>query len=169
MTATPIKTISPSNSKFETFLNRIEEDFGKIRQRAYDLFKCNGQSDGLDFDNWFKAERELFDVPPAELTEDETTYRASVAVPGFASEQLTVTATADSLTIRGEAEETKKAEKTLLSEFSHKQIFRHFHLDSPVDPDAVTANLENGVLKIELPKAQPARVVPVKKAAAKAA
>ncbi len=169
MTTDAIKTITPSSSKFETFLHRIEEDFGKIRQRAYDLFKTNGGSEGLDFDNWFKAERELFDIPPAELTEDETTYRASVAVPGFAAEQLTVTATADSLTVRGEAEETKKAEKTLLSEFSHKQIFRHFHLESPVDPDAVTANLENGVLKIELPKAQPARAVPVKKAAAKAA
>lgn len=169
MTNAAIKTISPSSSKFESFLNRIEEDFGKIRQRAYDLFKTNGGSEGLDFDNWFKAERELFDIPPTELIEDENTYRASVAVPGFAGEQLTVTATADSLTIRGEAEETKKAEKTLLSEFSHKQIFRHFHLDSPVDPDAVTADLENGVLKIELPKAQPARVVPVKKAAAKAA
>ena len=115
------------------------------------------------------AERELFDIPPAELTEGETTYRASVAVPGFASDQLTVTATANTLTVRGEVEETKKAEKTLLSEFSHKQIFRHFHLDLPVDPDAVTAKLENGVLMIELPKAQPARVVPVKRAAAHAA
>lgn len=169
MTTAAIKTISPSSSKFEAFLHRIEEDFGKIRQRAYDLFKSNGGSEGLEFENWFKAERELFDVPPAELTEDETTYRISIAVPGFASEQLTVTATADSLTIRGEAEETKKSGKTLLSEFSHKEIFRHFRLDAPVDPDAVMANLENGVLKIELPKAQPARVVPVKKAAAKAA
>jgi HSP20 family protein len=168
-----ISAITPSSTAFGKFLEKIEDDFAKIRQRSYELFAGNGFAEGWDFDHWLRAERELFDVPAAELAEDDAGYRATVAVPGFSVKQLTVAATPDALTIRGNVETTTKKEepgqKTLLSEISHKQIFRHFHLDSPIDPDKVTANLENGVLSVVMPKAAPARTVPVTAAAAKAA
>lgn len=167
-----IQAVTPSSTAFGKLLHEIEDDFSKIRQRSYELFAGNGFADGWDFDNWLRAERELFDIPRAELAEDETNFRATVAVPGFASEHLTLAVTADSLTIRGNARSSKKDEtdpKRLISEISHKQIFRHFHLDSAVDPDQVTASIEDGVLSVILPKTTQARNVPVKAVVAKAA
>jgi len=168
MKTNTIQAVTPSSSVFGNVFQEIEEDFSNIRNRSYELFAGNGFADGFDFDNWLRAERELFDVPPAELVEEETNFRASVAVPGFTAEQLTVAVTAGSLTIRGNASTSKqgeKKEKQLHSEESHKRMFRHFRLDSAVDPDRVTASFKDGVLTVVLPKVAAAANIPVEPAA----
>lgn len=141
MTTTAIKTVGPANTAYPAFLSLIESDFNRIRERAFNLFRENG---GSDWDNWLTAERDLFEVPNGELNTTDSGYEARIAMPGFTPEQLTVTATAEGLTVLGEAG----------AEGSQKQIFRHFGLETPINPDGVTAELADGELLVKLPKAE---------------
>ena len=42
----------------------IESALASIRQRAYEIFRSRGEAPRNDLDDWFRAERELFEIPP---------------------------------------------------------------------------------------------------------
>ena len=127
-----------------------------IRQRAYDLFRSRGGQGHADLDDWLRAERELFEVPPCELTDVGDAFQMMVAAPGFASNQLEVAVDGGSVTVLGQAE--KRHEKSsahhIYSEFERKDLFRRFHLPERIEADRVTANLtDDGYLRVTMPKA----------------
>ena len=166
-----IKPITPSNTAFGKMLQEIEDDLSRISKRSYEIFAGNGFAEGCDVENWLRAERELFDIPSTELAENDAEFRATVAVQGFTSKQLTVAVTADSLTIRGNiggSKECGSGELPAKSVSSQKETFRYFHLDPPVDPDRVTASFDDGVLTVVLPKAAAAKAEPKAQMAASA-
>ena len=113
---------------------------------------------------------ELETYPPYNIERlDETEYRISVAVAGFATDDLKIEVKGNSLEIIGE----KKAAQGEKSEFLHRGIasrafLRRFQIDDHVQ--VTGASLENGLLHVnlqrELPEAKKPRLVPIKTQAA---
>jgi len=132
----------------------IDAAMESIRRLAYDLFRARGGAPASDLDDWFNAERELFEVPSGEMGETPDAFVVKMAVPGFAADQLEVGMDAASITIRGEAEKKHKRaeEKQTYTEFIRKGVFRRFNLPGIVDVDKVKANLTGGHLTITMPK-----------------
>lgn len=145
------ETSKPVMSLFED----MRKQFDEIQERAFSLFQARGGEDGLDLEDWFRAERELFHIPASDLVEEEDRIRVRAAAPGLQPGDLHVTVTPHELVVQGEssmsAEQTKGT--THYSELSERKLFRRFVLPAVVDPDKTTAKLEDGMLLIEMPKA----------------
>ncbi len=158
------KLTLPMFKEMETVMNRI-------RARAFELFSGRGFGDGHALDDWLAAEREIC-WPAAELVEEEKAYTLTVAVPGFAPADISVAAAPHELIVHAKSkteakkeQEPKKGEKVCWSEFRGNDVYRQIELPRDIDPESVTASLDNGLLKIVATK-KPARVVPITAAAA---
>lgn len=87
-------------------------------------------------------------------TDDEVIIKASV--PGIKPEDLNISVTGDTLTIRGEMknkDEVKDANYNL-REIKYGSFARSVLLPSQVIADKAKAEFENGMLKLVLPKAE---------------
>ena len=113
-----------------------------------------------DLDDWFRAERELFEVPPSELAENDAAFVVSVATPGFEADQLEVAVEPESVTIRGATERKREStrEKQIYSELTRKELFSRVALPGSIDTGKVEATLTDGLLKVTLPKATNAQM-----------
>lgn len=142
--------------------------FDELQKRAFGLFQERGGGEGMALDDWFRAERELLDIPASEMTEDEKEVHVRAAVPGLKAKDIEVTATPREIVIRGETSERSngKKGKTRFSEFSERKLFRRYELPASVDVDKISADLTDGMLTINMPKAEPAKKVEVKNKAA---
>lgn len=142
--------------------------FNQLQQRAFQRFKERGGGDGMELQDWLQAEREMLEIPPSELTEDDKMLHLRAAVPGLKAKDIEVTATPRELVIRGETSERNngKKGKTRFSEFSERRLFRSYGLPAPVDVDKISADLQDGMLVIDMPKAEPAKKVQVAEASA---
>jgi HSP20 family protein len=135
-------------------LEEIKATFDKIRKRAFELFERRGGAPGFDVEDWVRAEHDLFWVPQVELLETEAEFEIKAGVPGFEAKNLSITAQPTEILIQGEAEKLEeKTEKGVShSEFGSKSLYRRFALATPIEIDAVTANVENGMLTVSAPK-----------------
>ena len=100
--------------------------------------------------------------PPYNIEETDSGLSITLAVAGFAKEELGVTVEDNQLVIRGKQSES--GDKTFLHRgIAARQFLRSFVLADGIEVTA--AALENGLLKIDLarPKAEPSvRVVEIK-------
>lgn len=87
-------------------------------------------------------------------TDDAVVVKASL--PGVKPEDLDISVTGDSLTIRGETkrEEEVKEENYIRRERFYGSFCRTLPLPVPVVADDAEAEFENGVLTLTLPKAE---------------
>ena len=102
----------------------------------------------------------------------ENTYRVSVAVAGFAENELTVEAKENTLTIKGEkqAKTPKNGADVLYQGIAARAFERVFQLADHVQVKG--ASLENGLLHVdlvrEIPEAKKPRQIPIGNGKAKA-
>ena len=75
--------------------------------------------------------------------EDKDSYRLRIDLPGFTREEVTLTHEKNSLTL------TAKSER---EDAFHADFQRTFTLPNDVDPEGITAKLENGVLDLTFAK-----------------
>lgn len=95
-------------------------------------------------------------------TEDNVIIRAQV--PGLRPEDIDIRIVGDTVTISGErkAEEKIKEEDYLIHEMPTGRFHREIISPVPIKPEAAKASFENGVLTIELPKTEKAKMRQVK-------
>jgi HSP20 family protein len=128
----------------------------RIRQRAFEIFERRGSGDGFAMDDWLNAERDLLQIPEAELIEQAGKFEVRVSAPGFNPGDFQVTALPDALIVK--ASSTHKHDESegnvQFCEFGQKTLFRRFNLPEPIDLDKVTADLDKGVLHLTAPKAK---------------
>lgn len=76
-------------------------------------------------------------------------------LPGLDQDDIDVSVTGDTLTIRGErkAESEKESEGWLIRERSYGTFERSLTLPEAVDAEAIQAEYNNGVLEVHIPKA----------------
>lgn len=87
-------------------------------------------------------------------TEDEYVVKASV--PGVNPEDIEITMSENTLTIKGEMHEDKEIDEQNyhLRERRTGSFYRSVTLPVPIDADAIDATSESGVLTLHLPKAE---------------
>jgi len=143
-------TEKPALPIFEEIGKRLEA----IQRRAFDLFEKRGRELGHEMEDWMKAEHELLGWPAAELAEQDGAYKMEIALPGFAAKDVEVTATPTGVIVHAATHGEKKTEKenVLWTEFGSNDVYRRFGVPAPIDVDKITANLENGLLRITAPK-----------------
>ena len=94
-------------------------------------------------------------VPPSDLVETDAHYHITLELPGVKLEDISVEFVDDLLQVSGEkksaCDETAKA--CHCSERRGGAFKRSFRFPSDVDAEKIDARLENGLLKITLPKA----------------
>jgi HSP20 family protein len=95
-------------------------------------------------------------VMPLDIEEDEEGYLVTASVPGFAPDDLTIEVEDDVLTIRAEqkGDEEQEHGDWHLRERYMGAIERRLRLGKNVNAEAIEAELEHGVLKLALPKAE---------------
>ena len=135
--------------------NKLETLADRIRRRAYEIFQNRG-TDGRDFDDWLQAEHDLIFAPESELVEKDGKYEIRVAAPGFKAAETNVTALPDAVIVSAESshkhEENK--EDVHFCEFGTRTLFRRLDLPTPINVDKVTANLDDGMLRIVAQKSE---------------
>jgi HSP20 family protein len=87
------------------------------------------------------------------------TYVLEIPVPGFTPDEITLEVEVDSLTVRTQPRQgdVESGRHYLQREQVTEPMSRIFEFPTEIDTDNVRASLENGVLKIRVPKAAAAR------------
>src|SRR5512136_3061603 len=93
---------------------------------------------------------------PLDMFETENDVVVKASVPGVKPEDIDVTVTGDLLTIKGEfkLEENVEKENFIRRERRYGSFSRSLALPTAVNVDKATAEFENGVLKLKLPKSE---------------
>jgi HSP20 family protein len=101
-------------------------------------------------------------TPPVDVIEDSGGITLFADLPGVTRDRLQLQVEADTLTIDAEAElATPEGLVSSHTEVSVPRFKRVFTLSKELDPNEVSAELANGVLKLRIPKAahaQPRRI-----------
>jgi len=152
MSKVAVQKFSPADS---TLSPRVTDIFEHIRQRAFDLFDQRGRTAGKDIDDWLNAEREMIFVPPSELVEEDMSIELRVAAPGFRADQLSVRASPGIIIVEGKADskQERKEGKICFSELSRRDLLRQFIMPKEIDPEQVSASLQEGIVTIVANKA----------------
>lgn len=93
-------------------------------------------------------------VPACDVYETSEAFVVQMDLPGVDSNEVEVHVDGDHLVVRGERRpaEKQRPESFHRVERSHGPFSRTFQLTAEVDPDRVTAQYRDGLLRIELPK-----------------
>jgi HSP20 family protein len=95
--------------------------------------------------------------PLADVYETAEAFVVQMEIPGLSQDDVEVDVEADQLTVRGERRVSEKTrpESFHRMERSYGAFSRTFHFDADIDPARVAAQFRDGLLRIDLPKAQP--------------
>jgi len=129
---------SPSNE-----LRRLQREIDSIFQNMY---PADGDREAPET-GW---------TPRVDLSETEDAYHIHLDLPGVEKDDVDINLQDGTLTIRGERKEQAREEgtNTVRVERSFGQFFRSFTLPQTIKQDAIRATYDNGVLAVEVPKAE---------------
>jgi len=101
-------------------------------------------------------------IPAVNIQESDDNFMVEVAAPGKTRNDFNIELDNDILTISSEEkkenETTEKNGRYTRKEFSYSNFKRAFSLPETVDNEKIAASYENGVLVINLPKKEEAKV-----------
>lgn len=137
---TLLKVNNPATKSFDGFFNDI---FNELPANLAKNFK-----------------QDSFGFPPVNILEDTNNYLLEVSVPGYEKADFTIKLDGNILTLSAEKKEGVKSEteKVIRTEFKSKAFKRSFTLDEKVEASGIEAKYESGILKVNLPKKELARV-----------
>ena len=163
----PAREVTPA-IRVGTLSDEIKQTFDSLPRRAFEIFQSNGQIFGHDVENWLQAERELFHPAHLDVSESAEGFTVRAEVPGFAANELEVNIDGQRLTISGKREkrEERRDKKSVYCEYCSGQVLRVVDLPGDLKAQAATVSLKDGILEIEVPKAAPAKTIPVASKAA---
>lgn len=97
--------------------------------------------------------------PALDIYETEESIVVKATLPGIKAGDVDVTVTGDTLVIKGDThqEAEDKEERYLLRERAHGTFHRAISLSRDIDSGKVTADFQDGVLTVTLPKAERSR------------
>ena len=121
------------------------------------------------FDERFFAPYRLFTVgmdatTPIDMYHTENEVVVKVALPGVKPEEVDVSITGDTLTIKGETKTEEKIEREdyLYKEHRYGTFCRSVALPGELKTDKAEASFENGILTLTIPKSEEAKPKQIK-------
>jgi len=96
-------------------------------------------------------------VPLCDIIDKGDKYTISLEVPGIQKDKIEVKATEEYITVSGieEKKNEKEEEDYVLRERTYSSFSRKIPFSENIIPAKVDASVENGILKIEVPKQKP--------------
>lgn len=135
--------------------DEIARQQAQVQQRAYELFLRRGGAFGGALDDWLEAERELSWEPAIEVRQSANGYEIEAALPEVDPATLDVQVTPHDVLIQGRGDGRRAERDTIGAPSLSARLFRAIHLPEPIDPDGVTANYKNGLLRLTATIAKP--------------
>jgi HSP20 family protein len=159
----PVKAV-----KTESSLERMDRLYETISRRAFELFEKEGRVDGHHLRHWLEAERELLHPVHLRMEETDGEFAVYAELPGFTASDVEVSVEPRRVTITGkrESKQEDKQGGAVYTEKCSDEIFRTLELPAEVNVMKVTATLKDGVLDIQLPKAEATKPILVEPQAA---
>ena len=97
-------------------------------------------------------------IPPTDIIDKEDRITVLSDMPGVDQKSIDITLENNVLTIQGCVQEEKPENYTLVhSEYQIGDYYRSFTISDTIDQDKIKAKYENGILRLELPKAEKAK------------
>lgn len=113
------------------------------------------------FDSFFnetasKFERNVFFTPRTDVVETAQSFEVHVSLPGVQKNDVQIEVEGDMLTISGERKMNNehKSDKYHMVESFYGKFSRSFNLPENVDKQHVEASLNDGILRLTLPKVE---------------
>jgi HSP20 family protein len=117
---------------------------------------------------FFRRLTRPFEIAPAisgeikiDITENDKDYEVRAEIPGAKKEDIRISVDSNFVSISAEArkekEEKSKGGRVLVRETSYGAVSRGFSLSSEIDDKGVVAKLDDGILKLTLPKREGAK------------
>jgi len=97
--------------------------------------------------------------PPVDVYEKDGNVVVKAELPGLKKEDIEITATEDSISLRGEfkREEEVKKEGFYRRERREGKFYRTIPMPAPIKPDQVKASFKDGILEITAPEVEEAK------------
>jgi HSP20 family protein len=134
-----------------TYPNFIDDFFGR------EFYPVHYQRNG------FKS------LPAVNILEEDDAFTIEVAAPGLEKKDFKIDLDNDCLTISSGREETTEDSQDNYTrrEFRYDSFCRSFNLPDTVDSEKISASHKNGILSVNIPKKEEARVKPARQIAVK--
>lgn len=90
---------------------------------------------------------------PANILENEKDFRLELSIPGFSRDEVKIHVQKNVLTIRSEKNtEGEEGVNYLRRGFVTRNFEKRYQLSKDINPENISANFNNGILEIVLPK-----------------
>ena len=100
---------------------------------------------------------------PVDVKAEGDNYVISALLPGVQADDLDIQVINETVTIRGELKvERNEKDVYLLRERHSGKFSRVLHLPTPLDPSGAEAHMDNGILTLQVSKAETARPKTIK-------
>ena len=96
-------------------------------------------------------------LPAVDIFESDEGITVVADMPGVTAKGLSVDLKNDILTIKGETPLRGEGRNIIYREYQEGNYFRNFTLSDQIDQSKIKARLKDGVLTLELPKAEKAK------------
>lgn len=129
-----------------------------------DLINIQQSISRLFDDRFLRLPEERGELPstwmfPVDIQDKGDSLAVKAEVPGLKREDIKVSFSDGRLTIQGERKREDREENArfLRIERSYGSFYRSFNIDTPVKQDKITATYRDGILEVNLPKAEESR------------
>lgn len=98
-------------------------------------------------------------VPPVDIYETDEAVTVLAEMPGVSKSTVSVNLDNSVLTIRGcrKDEDVKKGTSIRLQEYENGHYLRRFTIAETIDQEKIEAKMKDGMLRLTLPKIEPAK------------
>lgn len=103
------------------------------------------------------TKQEKYYIPAVDIFESKDDVTVIAEMPGVTASGIEVTLEDNVLTMRGRKEDEISSGRILLHEFEPGNYQRRFTVAETIDQENIKASMNNGMLQITLPKAEPAK------------
>jgi len=117
-------------------------------------------------ENWEMEENQIYF--PVDVKEKNDTFTITAMLPGLKPEDVEIQIINETVSLKGEFKpEFDEDANYIIQERPSGKFYRSVTLSDMVDASKSDAKMENGILKIEIPKAEEAKPKTIKVSAAK--
>ncbi len=134
-------------SSVPTTIDRLREEFDRALQNWWSAGEFEELAAGGDWQ------------PSVDISESEDALEVKVDLPGIKPEDVDISVTDNRLTIQGERKEEKETKDKTVHRVERRygSFLRSIGLPPGAEPDKVSAESDNGVITITVPKAAEAK------------